>query len=60
MNNKKFRPLRSKITFTIIIVVILSLLGIGAVFLINTNRVSKTLINSNKQMSQTSRSMSFE
>ncbi len=60
MNNKKFRPLRSKITFTVIIVVILSLLGIGAVFLINTNRVSKTLINSNKQMSQTSRSMSFE
>ena len=60
MSEKKFRSLRSKITTTIIIVVTLSLLGMGAVFLINTEKVSKTLIDSNRQMSQTSRSRSSD
>ena len=58
MSARKMRPLRSKITLTIIIVVILSLLGVGAVFLINTGNVSRTMIDSNRQMSRTSRSMS--
>ena len=57
---KRIRPLRSKITLTIIAVVIISLLGVGAVFLINTGNLSGTLIDSNRQMSQTSRSMSAD
>ena len=58
MQMQRFRPLRTKITMTIMIVVFLSLFCVGAVSLINTNRTIKTMADSNKQMTQTSRSMS--
>ncbi len=58
MQNKKIRPLRVKITWTIVVIVVLALLGVGVVFLVSTNRFSKTLLGSNRQMSQTSRDMS--
>ena len=58
MSSGTFRPLRAKIALTIIIVVAVSLIGVGAVFLINTEKTTKTLLSSNKQMSLTSRSVS--
>ena len=60
MKTKKIRPLRAKIAQAIIIVVAASLLCVGAVFTINSRRISRTLIDSNRQMSQTSRDMSSE
>ncbi|MBQ6293350.1 MAG: SpoIIE family protein phosphatase [Lachnospiraceae bacterium] len=58
MSNKKIRPLRSKLAVTIITVVFLALLGVGAVVLLNTRKIAKTLMDSNRQMSLTSRSVS--
>ena len=58
MQNGKIRPLRQKITFTIIIIVVVSLLCVGIAALINTRNISKTLIDSNKAMGQTSRAIS--
>ena len=60
MSKKKFRPLRKKIALAIIAVVVTALVCVGAVFIINSRRISNTLIESNKQMTQTSRSMSSE
>ena len=57
MNDRKFRPLRAKITSTIINVVIVALLCVGVFSLINTARISKTLQRSNAEMTQTSRTM---
>ena len=58
MSSKKNRPLRAKIAIAIIMVVLIALIGVGIVFLINTNRMSKYFIESGQQMSHTSRSMS--
>ena len=58
MRAERIQPLRTKITLIIIIVVLVSLLCVGAIALINNKRISDTLIDSNRQMSQTSRSMS--
>ena len=60
MHPEKMRPLRSKIAFAMIIIVVAALLCVGAVSLINTKRITNTLKESNKQMSQTSRSMTAE
>ncbi|MBR6236818.1 MAG: SpoIIE family protein phosphatase [Firmicutes bacterium] len=60
MKTKKIRPLRTKIAQAIIFIVTASLLCVGAVFLINSRRLSKTLMDSNRQMSGTSRNMSSE
>ncbi|MBQ1712653.1 MAG: hypothetical protein II024_05425, partial [Firmicutes bacterium] len=60
MKAKKIRPLRTKIAQAIIFIVTASLLCVGAVFLINSRRLSKTLMDSNRQMSGTSRNMSSE
>ena len=59
MRTKKIRPLRTKIAATIIIIVVLSLLCVGAVALINTRRISGILTESNQQMSETSGSMTY-
>ena len=59
-NKKKMPPLRKKIAQAIIFVVVASLLCVGAVFFINSRRIANTLIDSNREMSQTSRSMSSE
>ena len=60
MSTKKIRPLRAKISQAIIFIVTASLLCVGAVFLINSRRISKALIDSNREMSGTSRTMSSE
>ena len=60
MRSEKIRPLRSKIAFAMIIIVVAALLCVGAVSLINTKRITNTLKESNRQMSQTSRSMTAE
>ena len=58
MPEKRFRSLRGKITLTIILVVGLTLLCVGAVALFSTNRNIATLLESNMELSQTSRSRS--
>ena len=58
MRTKKITPLRVKITTTITIIVIAALLCVGIVAVINTRRIANILLNSNRQMSQTSSSMS--
>ena len=55
MPSEKNRSLRRKISLTMIIVLGLTLLSVGALSLFNTERVSSTLIRSNRQMAQTSR-----
>ena len=58
MFKKRQKSLRGKISLTMIAVVGLSLLCIGALFLFSTDRITTTLTESNQQMSQTSRSRS--
>ena len=59
MRTKKIRPLRTKIAATITIIVVISLLCVGAVALINTRRIADILTGSNKQMSATSGEMTY-
>ena len=59
MRTKKIRPLRAKMAATITIIVVLSLLCVGAVALINTRRIANILTGSNKQMSATSGEMTY-
>ncbi len=54
----KFRSLRGKISLTMIIVVGLTLLCVGALSFFNAKRITTTLARSNEQMTQTSRSRS--
>ena len=46
-----------KMAWAIIIVVVASLLCVGAVFFINSRRIARTVMDSNKEMSATSREM---
>ena len=46
MRRKTMRPFRVKIALTIIIIVVVSLLCLGAVFLINSDRINRTLSDS--------------
>ena len=57
MHAKRIRPLRTKIALAIIIVVVAALLCVGAVFYINSKRISRTMMDSNRQMTGTSREM---
>ena len=56
--NEKIKSLRGKIILAIIAVVCLTLLCVGAISLIGANRITKTLTQSNEEMTQTSRSRS--
>ena len=56
--NEKIKSLRGKIILAIIAVVCLTLLCVGAISLIGANRITKTLSQSNEEMTQTSRSRS--
>ena len=58
MDKKPINSLRGKISLTMIAVVGLTLLCIGALSLYSTNRISRTLTESNQQMSKTSRARS--
>ena len=58
MQNKKIRPLRAKIAITIIIIVMASLLCLGAIFLISSRSISARLEESNSQMAETSKARS--
>ena len=58
MDKKRIRSLRGKISLTMIAVVGLTLLCVGALFLFSTDRITRTLTGSNQRMSQTSRSRS--
>ena len=58
MDKKRVKSLRGKIFLTMIAVVGLTLLCVGALFLFNTDRITTTLTESNQRMSQTSRSRS--
>ena len=58
MQNKKIRPLRIKIAITIISIVAVALILMGAVFLFGTGNISKTFIESNRKMAATSKSTS--
>ena len=55
MPTEKHRSLRRKISLTMIAVVGLALLCVGALSLLGTDRVASTLIRSNREMAQTSR-----
>ena len=52
------QSLRAKISLTIIVTITIVLLGIGTVFLLNTRKVIETLMNSNREMGQTSQKKS--
>ena len=58
MRKERVRSLRGKISLTMIVVVGLTLLCVGALSLFSTDRITSTLTQSNQQMSQTSRSRS--
>ena len=58
MSGGKKHSLRFKISLTIIIVVVLTLLSVSIVFFINTQNISRTLIQSNQEMGVLSRDKS--
>ncbi len=58
MDKKRIRSLRGKISLTMIAVVGLTLLCVGALFLFSSDQITTTLTESNQQMSLTSRSRS--
>ena len=58
MQKERLKSLRGKIALTMISVVGLTLLCVGALFLVSSDRITSTLTESNQQMSLTSRSRS--